>query len=535
MPLFSIRFFIFLVITFILYYTLPKRFQWMVLLSSSIVFYYLGGGLKAGVFITTTILTTFYGARRMDDIAAAHAAALKNADKPLDREAKKALKAKMMDRKKRVLRLVLLLNFGILAVLKYSSFVVGNVNAVAGRIAPGFAIPQPRFLLPLGISFYTFQTMGYLIDVYRGTVKADRNLFQFALFGSYFPQILQGPIGQYGALAPQLYAEHTFDPVRFRKGFLRILWGYFKYVVIAERAGILVKAIVDGFDAGNYRGLTVFLGVFFYGIQMYGDFSGGIDIVLGVSDLFGITMMENFIQPFMARSVSEFWQRWHESLGHWMETYIFYPVALSKTFSKMQKFLRAKIGPYYGKTLPTCLASVIVFLTVGIWHGAAWKYVCFGLYHGILVSADTLFAKQFESSRKFLHIDVDSFSWRLFQMIRTTFLITIGRYFDCAISAGTAFRMLLTTFRDFDPGVLFDGSLLTLGLDGRQFLILLFTLLILLTVDIINYRGTICRDVFAVQGIVFRWLLYLAAIFVIMRFGVYGPGFDVSTFIYQGF
>ena len=447
MAVFSISFIVFVTVAVLLYYLVPKKYQWMVLLLFSIIFYYISGGLYASVFILITITTTFFGARTMDTISRKASLSIKTSETPLSREEKKAIRAAARAKKHNVFLITLLINLGMLIVLKYSGFFTFNVDHVLVRAGVPLHIPQVSFILPLGISFYTFQTTGYLIDVYNEKYEADRNIFQFALFTSWFPQIIQGPISRHDALAHQLTAERSFDERNFRLGIYRMLWGYFKKMVIAERCAIIVNEIIQKYEANSYSGLTVFLGVLFYGIQMYGDFAGGIDIIIGVSELFGVKLAENFNQPYMALNVSEFWQRWHMTLGTWMKDYVFYPLALSKTFAKMQKNLKKSMGPYVGKIIPTTLASFIVFVLVGIWHGASWRYVIFGIYHAALVSSHTLLERVYAKMRDFCRIDGKSTGWKWFSMVRTTFLVTIGRYFDCAPSAGAAFRMLKKSWR----------------------------------------------------------------------------------------
>ncbi len=535
MSLFSIKFIVFLILTVCLYYGLPKKWQWKILLIASLVFYYICGGWSAGIFICVTIVTTFAGARAIDREAAAHKERLKNGDHPLTKEEKAKLKRASLKKKKGILVLVLLINFGMLGVLKYGNFVASNVSGLFHSFTGGSGEVTFHFLLPLGISFYTFQSMGYLIDVYRGKYEAEKNLFRMALFTSYFPQIIQGPIGRYDSLAPQLFASRRLDAALFRRGFLRLLWGFFKKMVIAERAAFVVNEIIDHYQLHGYEGFTIFFGVLFYGIQMYADFSGGMDMVFGVSDMLGISLTENFRQPFFAKSVDEFWKRWHITLGHWMRDYVFYPIALSKPFSKLQKRAKKRFGVYYGRVLPSFLASFIVFLLVGIWHGANWKYVVYGLYHATLVSTHTLFEKHYAAMRRFCHVDDRSAGWRLFQMVRTTVLVTFGRYFDCAAGAGMAAAMLRATFRTWNPWVLFDGSFYAASLSQKEFYLLILTILFLLVVDILNEKGIVVRDVIARQGIVFRWIVYVSAIIIILIFAVYGPGFDVNAFIYQQF
>ena len=540
MAFFSWQFIVFLIVSVTVYYMIPGRFQWIVLLISSGWYYLVGGGPRAAVFVAVTVVTTWGGACLMDRIPQREEKKLRSGEDAgetgkLSREQKKALKAVVQRKKRRIMVCVLLLNFGILGVVKYGGFVTSNLNSMFDHFRLGMRIPGADFLLPLGISFYTFQSMGYLIDVYRGKYSAERNVLKLALFTSYFPSILQGPINRHDELAGQLYAPHKFSGRRFREGILRMMWGFFKKMIIAERAAIIVNEVFGGFEQHRYAGFTIFVAALLYGVQLYADFAGGMDIVFGASELFGIRLRENFRQPYMARSISEFWQRWHISLGGWMRDYVFYPIALSKPFAKMQKNLKKKVNPYFGKVFPSFLASFLVFILVGIWHGANWKYVIYGIYHATFVSTETLFEQPYAAMRRLCRIRENASGWKLFQMVRTLFIVSIGRYCDVAPDAGTVFRLLRATFSKFNPWIFFDNSLYELGLDEKNFGLLIIMILLLAAVDLVNERGKTLRGVIAAQQLPFRWAVYLAAVSAILVFGMYGPGFDMASFIYAQF
>ncbi|MBQ6590906.1 MAG: MBOAT family protein [Lachnospiraceae bacterium] len=540
MAFFSWQFILFLTISVVVYYLIPGRYQWIVLLLSSGWYYLVGGGPKAALFVTVTILTTWGGACLMDRVHAIEekkilAGAGGAEGVRLSREQKKALKSRVQKKKRAIMILVLLLNFGILGVLKYGNFVTTNFNSLFEHFKLGVQVPVADFLLPLGISFYTFQSMGYLIDVCRGKYHAEKNVLKLALFISYFPSILQGPINRHDELAAQLTAPHRFDDLQFREGILRMLWGFFKKMVIAERAAVIVNEVFGGFEQHRYAGFTIFVAALMYGVQLYADFAGGMDIVFGASELFGVRLRENFRQPYMARSISEFWQRWHISLGNWMRDYVFYPIALSRPFAKMQKNLKKKVNPYFGKVFPSFLASFLVFILVGIWHGANWKYVIYGIYHATFVSTETLFEQPYAQLRKLCRVRENAAGWKLFQMARTLFIVSIGRYCDVAPDAGTVFRLLRATFSTFNPWIFFDDSLYNLGLDQKNFSLLILLILLLAAVDLVNERGKTVRGMIAAQQLPFRWAVYLTSIAVILVFGLYGPGFDMASFIYAQF
>ena len=532
MSLFSPLFGLFLVILFPVYFLFPKKFrqhQWVVLLAASYVFYMFGGaGPKIVFFLLASTVSTWFGALKLGEANARYKEQLKTCAP----EEKKALKQASTKKKRRALTLIVVLNLGILGVVKYANFVIENLNVLLLKTSAA-PLPVLNILMPLGISFYTFQSIGYVIDVYRGKCEPDRNLFRYALFVSFFPQIIQGPISRYNDLARQLYEPHSFDYQRMTFGLQRTLWGYIKKMVIADRISVIVSTIFNNY--AGYEGITVFLGALGYGIQVYADFSGGMDIICGVSEALGIDLIENFRRPFFAKSVAEFWQRWHITLGAWMKEYLFYPLAMSKPFNKMAKALRKPFGATVAKIVPTSIASFIVFLLVGIWHGAAWKYVVYGLYQAVFVSSATLLEPFYVKCRARFRINVDGYVWRIFQALRTLFIVTIGRLIAHADTLGVAIQMLKSMFGKFNPWVLFDGSLFKLGLDQPNFELLLLSIVFLFIIDAVQERGVHIRTEIAKQNVAVRWAVYCLGILAIVIFGMYGPGFDASSFIYQGY
>lgn len=308
MTLTSLSFYLLVLALLVLYYLVPKRFQWVVLLIGSYAFYafvclrYMG-------FIVITTLTTYFGARGMDAMTAHMEQTVAAHKQDWEREERKAYKKRCKSRRKALMIAILLLNFGILAVLKYYNFFAESMETLFASVGLTVSLGHIGLLLPLGISFYTFQSMGYVLDVYREKVPAERNVGKLALFVSFFPQIIQGPIGVYDQLAHQLYAEHrySFDNIRF--GAQLILWGFFKKLVIADRAVGMIHTVAGAYT--DYAGTYVLLAAIVYALQLYADFSGGIDISRGVAQMFGITMGENFRRPYFSRTLTEYWQLAH--------------------------------------------------------------------------------------------------------------------------------------------------------------------------------------------------------------------------------
>lgn len=458
MDLNSLKFLLFVLIAVAGYYLVPKKFQWCLLLGASYVYYAAGGWYFLGYILFTTI-TIFTSARWIE--------ACENKGK-----------------KKALLIGGLVLNFGLLGVLKYSDFVIDNINHLTGS-----GISFWNLAVPIGISFYIFQSTGYLLDVYWNKIESEKNLFRFALFVAFFPQILQGPIGRHSSLAHQLYEEHSWDWDRAEQAFLRILWGFFKKIVLADTAAVYVAAFFDEYQ--KYPGTAVFA-VLMYSIQLYADFSGGIDIVIGIAKLFGITMDENFRQPYFATSITDFWHRWHITLGTWMKDYVFYPVSLSKWMGKFGKWAKKKCGKKVGRTLPICIANLIVFFVVGVWHGAEWRYIVYGLYNGLIIAASGLLNDRYRKWKKTLHIADKKNGWRFFCIIRTFILVNISWFFDRAHSVGEAFALMKSACTSFQPAQLLAVPFGNGG--GTAFtklalLILVFGVLVVFCHSLLRERG----------------------------------------------
>ncbi|MCR5527517.1 MAG: MBOAT family protein [Lachnospiraceae bacterium] len=538
MALFSVTFFIFLFLTVLVYYIVPKKMQQAVLLAASYIFYCYGTGWKGIAFILITTVSTFAAALKLEKLQDGYQSeveAAKAAGNPIPSSEKTKLKATVLSKKRHILAAGLIINFGILAVLKYGRFIIENIDQVMTKAGFGGHLGGSSLILPLGISFYTFMTMGYLIDVHRDKYKPDHNLFHFALFTAYFPQIIQGPIGRYNDMAKQLQESHKWDDIGFRTGFLRLLWGYFKKIVIAERAGLMVNEVFANFDSAGYKGFVIFIAALLYGFQIYADFSGGMDIVFGASDMFGIHLTENFRQPYYAKTVTEFWQRWHITLGAWMKDYVFYPICLSKRAARIQKKLKKRFGNYYGRVLIPTFASFVSFVLVGIWHGADWKYVFYGIFMAAFVSTNTLLEKFYGDMRKKLHVNADTTGYKAFQIIRTTIIVLIGRFLSRGSSTTAALGMVKAMFTSFNINVFTDGTLMNFGLEPKDWLVLLLSIGLLMYVDYINENGVRIRYKIAEMRLPVRWVVYYAAIMAILIIGIYGVGYDASSFIYQNF
>lgn len=536
----TLNFFVFVAVTVLAYFLFPlKKQKWAVLLAAS-YFFYMFAGYKYVAFILFTTISTYLVALWIDKIALRSKEKIKQNKKEWTKEQKKKFKSSIKVKKRLVMALVLVLNFGILAFLKYYNFVAGSLNDAFGVFGIALSAPTLRLLLPLGISFYTFQSMGYIIDVYREKTSPEKNPAKLALFVSFFPQIIQGPISFYDQLAHQLYEPHKFDFTRFKYGAELILWGFFKKLVIADRAVIAIKAVTV--DYTKFGGTTIMFTVLMYALQLYADFSGGIDISRGIACMLGIDMVDNFKRPYFSKSINDYWRRWHITLGAWLKNYLFYPLAMSGAFinaskkMKNTKFGATKAGAHIAKVLPTSIASLIVFLVVGIWHGANWKYVAFGMWNGLIIMISILLKPVFESVLAKLKINAKSFGYGIFQMFRTFLIVLVGYMFDIAPSFSGAMNMIGASL--FNQNLALGASQIkNLGLGNKDYIILFAGMIIIFVVSVIQekHSTTTLREILDIKAFVIRGGLIFLCIVTILVFGIYGPGYSPAEFVYMQF
>ena len=535
----SLGFMIFIAVTITAYFVFPvKKYQWTVLLAAS-WFFYLFSSFRGAAFILFTTLTTWGGTLLLDRVIRVSKQTLREHKGDWDRDTRRQFKKDTERKKRRITAAVLVLNFGVLAFLKYFNFGAESICHLLG-------LPAPRtldLLLPLGISFYTFQSMGYVIDVCREQAEAERNPAKVSLFVSFFPQIVQGPVSAWNDLAHQLFEPHSMDFTRFKYGCELMLWGFFKKLVIADRAVIAVAAAMEGGRLLSFSGTTVLFTVLVYALQLYADFSGGIDITRGVAQILGIDLTRNFRQPFFATSISDFWRRWHISLGAWMKNYLFYPLALSDAAlsftSRLQKsrFGRGGAGEHIARVLPSCFASIIVFLVVGVWHGAEWKCVMYGVYNGVIIAVSTLLEPVFRRQNELLRIDPASRLLRLFRTARTFVLVLIGFLFDLVPDVRSFPRVFGTILLRQDFALarieIRDGLSLLLS----QYVLLAAGAAILLAVGILrelrperSLRQALDRRPYLVRsGLIF------CCVMAIVVYGIYGGEYNPADFVYMQF
>lgn len=453
----SFIFMLFLMAGLLIYYMIPSHFQWECLLVLSMIFLWAADWRNLLSIFSVALIS--------------YAAGL-YIEKSPEKKAKRAAVAA-------VILLIL-----ILAVSKYLPEAMGWSLSRMNKVL------QARWRLlkliqPFGLSYYLLMAISYVLDIYWKRDQADPNFFHLALFISYFPILTQGPISRYSQLRGEFFKKEGHGDMwgNLKAGIPLILWGFFKKMVIADRIGVFTRRGCSG----HQYGLAVVITLLFYGIDLYCDFSGGIDVVRGISECFGISLIRNFRQPYFSRDLGEFWRRWHISLGAFMKDYVFFPLALWKPFKKLKKLLKKRMSSRMAGKVVAALMNVIVFLIVGIWHGTGSQYAGWGLYNGIIIAFSVLMEESYKKWKTSLHIDDQSKGWQNFRLVRTFLIVTIGWVFDCKNSASEAIAMFFRMFlmHKTDLSVIFPE--LT---EAAFYLpILLIACLILLYVDIQHERG----------------------------------------------
>lgn len=523
MNLLSLGFLVFFAGLLLAYYLVPRGMQWPLLLGASLVFYLLSAKPYTIVYLFISVAVAFRAGGYID-----------KAGQEIREKEKKGWDAACLRKKqKQAFIAAVSVNLALLAVLKYTNSLLGNLQSVFNLLGMNIQLGTVGWVASLGISFYTLQVVGYLADVYWGISRAQPNIFKLLLFTAYFPQIISGPISRYGQLEEQLYAQHRFDYCAVAFGAQRIMWGFFKKLVIAERIAPVVQAVYT--PGAGQEGFLVTGATLLAAFQIYTDFSGNMDIVLGVSECFGIRLAENFNTPFFSRTLQEFWQRWHITLGSWLKDYVMFPLLKSRAFGRLGKWLKAHWGKKVAKLLPPMLAMLLLWLVNGVWHGAAWKYMAVVLWFWLAVAAGQVLAPVTGWLTRTLRINTESFSWHAFQSLRTLGAYAIGVLFFTAKGVGHALALLKSAVTVFNPQMLFTYEFQALFNTDNDMYIMLAGLVVLFFAEAYMQGGRSLRGWVAAQNLPFRWALYYVLLFVILIFGIYGPGYSAAEFIYAGF
>lgn len=484
----SLEFLIFFPTVVLFYFFIPHKYRWILLLISSYYFYMAWKPEYILLILFSTIINYFIG--------------IKMGQK------------KKKEEKKRYLWLSILSNLGILFIFKYFNFFSESLEFILNISNINVSIPSYSLLLPMGISFYTFQTLSYTIDVYRGTTKAETHFGIFALYVTFFPQLVAGPIERSDRLLPQFYQEHKFDYYNVTNGLKRMLWGFFKKVVIADRIAVIVNNVYN--NPTNYQGLSLIIATIAFGIQIYCDFSGYSDIAIGAAQVMGFNLMENFKRPYFSKSISEFWRRWHISLSSWFKDYLYIPLGGNRV-----KVSRAYFNLFF------------TFLISGLWHGASWTFVIWGALHGIYLILGRVLAPVRQSIVTISKIYRIPWLHKIIRIGITDSLVMFAWIFFRANTIDDAIyiiKHLFVNIEDVFTPIKIIGILFNMGLNNVDTLVMIMSVIILFLVSLIQRRGSI-NELINTKPVVIRYGLYYAIVMYLIFFSYIGS----SEFIYFQF
>jgi len=500
LPLTSLAFIGALALVFLLYYTLPKKAQWPLLLLASLGFYAFAKW-QGLCYVIFTVISTWLIAWRIAAMQGKQKAYVAEHRAALSREERKAYNAKQKRAQRRWLILGMALNIGIMAFM-----IILKSTSLKGTLEEAL---KPDILIPLGISYYTFRIMGYLIDVFWGKAGAQKNPAKLALFTIFFPQVWMGPISRYDYINESLFGPHKFDWDAFQAGAQRIILGFFKKLVIADRLlGISFQELTQ------FGGVAALFNMVVYAAALYCDFTGGMDIAIGIGECFGIKMEENFDSPFRSKNIFEYWRRWHITMGTWFRDYVFYPISVAKPLQKFTGKLKSRGAK---RRVPVYVATIVTWFVTGIWHGAAWNFIAWGLANGIVI----LISQEFQPLYGKFHERFPKLRGRAydaFQVARTFLLMAFIRAFDIYRDVPLTFARFASIFARPQFGAMAEAVRV---LPWADWLIagLGICLLLIGTKRLRKLPAPF-------------WLLLILAILV---FGVYGLGYDASAFIYTRF
>lgn len=526
---------LFLPLTMIVYQICPKRFRWMFLLAASIG-YYFSFSIKLFIFLIIAITITYCTGLLLEKMGKDKKNALsllKSEKTDAAKEEKAKLKSKYQRRSKIILVAGIILALSSLLYLKYYNFFAENINVLFKSAEDSPILPAKELMLPLGISFYTMQAISYMADVYWGKFEAQRNPFKLALFLCFFPTIIEGPIALYADMKDKLYVGNPIDPDNVIKGYTRFIWGIFKKLVIADRMN---PAVVYLFDPSNKtKGVEVIAAAVIFTVMEYMDFSGCMDMVIGIAMIFGIELPENFRQPFLARNASEFWRRWHITLGVWFKTYIFYPVSMSNLAKKWGKFSRNRVNKHLTRVVASAMALLPVWICNGLWHGPKWTYIFFGIFYLVVILLELILEPVGDGILKLLHTSKENKIVNAIRIFKTWIIIFTGEMFFRADSLSEGFRMIRDIGKGFKLSILWNGDALAWGMDKYDWLVVLVMLIVVIIVNVIREKGVDVTDALLRKPLPVRWALVLSLLIFLTIFGCYGPGFEEVDLIYAGF
>ena len=519
----SNEFILFFPIVFLVYFLVPKKARTIVLLIASYVFY-MGWNAKYALLIAFSTFITYCSGLLINRFETRKTSLLSSENEEqstLTDDLTKALN-NFQRKKKIVMFACIFINLAILFVFKYFNFFLDNINSALSAFNIQIIEAPFSLILPVGISFYTFQALSYTIDVYRGTIPVQKNFIKYALFVSFFPQLVAGPIERSGNLLKQINDIENIKIFNFKRivnGLIVMLWGFFLKMVIADRIAKLADFALSHDSIWHMDSMALIIGVVAFSLQIYCDFSSYSTIAIGAAEVMGFSLMENFNTPYFATSVKEFWNRWHISLSTWFKDYIYIPLGGNRKGTK-RKYLNL----------------LIVFLTSGLWHGANWTFVIWGLIHAVFQIIGDMTAAPKKKFMTKMNVKTQSVSFRIMKMISTFILVNFAWIFFRAESVTDAFAIISRIFTQFDPWSLMNGVIYKMGLSTQEINILFVALVAMAIVDFIKYKKNQRIDQFLQDQILpFRWGVLLFLLIYVMVFGSYGPAFNAQDFIYFQF
>ena len=494
----SIDFLIFLPFVTLIYFILPKKVKQYWLLISS-YYFYMCWNAKYIILILFSTVVTFISGLLLEKI--------KN---------KACGQKNEIILKNIVVAGSLVLNLSMLFYYKYANFAFSILAKVMLKAHINLNVPQFDVILPVGISFFTFQALSYTMDVYRGEIYAEKNFFKYALFVSFFPQLVAGPIERSKNLLRQISEPKSFEFDRARDGILLMLWGYFLKIVLADRIAIFVDTVYG--DVAAYPGYYIVVATILFAFQIYCDFSGYSVIAMGTAKILGIELMDNFESPYLSASVADFWRRWHISLTSWFKDYLYIPLGGSRG-GKTRKYIN----------------KMIVFGVSGLWHGASISFVIWGGLNGLYQVIGEILQPLRNKAVKVFKLNRESLGHKLLHILGTFILVDFSWIFFRAESTGSAFKTIHYMISVNNPWILMDGSLYKCGLDIKNYWLMIYGIGILLFADLCKSKGIIIRDIISRQDVWFRWLAIDIAIIILLVFGIWGSTYDAANFIYFQF
>lgn len=493
----SMNYLFFFPIVVLLYYAFPNKVKmyWLLIVS---YYFYLSWNFKYGLLILIVTILTFICGLTIGRLNSRHK------------------KGKSRWQEIVIIGICIAINVGILFFFKYSSFFANNLNLLLKNLGLKSQLRSFDIILPVGISFYIFQTIGYIIDVFRGDVVAEKNFFRYALFVSFFPQLVAGPIERSKNLLKEFYIHNKFDVNNVKAGLLTMAYGLFMKIVVADNIAMVINPIFENPD--SYSGMMLIYATILFAFQIYCDFNGYTQIAIGSANVLGFKLSQNFNSPYIGTSVKDFWRRWHISLTSWFRDYLYIPLGGSK-----KGILRKQIN------------TLIVFACSGLWHGAAWHYVIWGCLNGIFSILEDLGQPYLSKVCNTLKIKKDTIAYSIFQRVRTFIIIDFTWLFFRATSLSVAIKMLSKMFADFRIEWLLNFEFVDAYTDTYSLMVVNVSILIVILVDIAKYLGKNVGEIIFKQQIFFRWTIYALILLMILYWGGYGADYEQTQFIYFQF